>query len=146
METETVVWTKEALDEAYEAAISFEERTRIREAMQELQLEQRKVIRPYCTLIGWTDREPFEVVRKISDITVEVRAMKAEPLPWKQEWYAGGFAGHCANQNEQKWDIQPDPDAPILRIRWSKRFQQWRHKSLKFSMVDRPYKFYDYNF
>jgi len=107
---------------------------------------ERKVIRQYCNLHGYTDIEPFEVIRIVSDQCVEVRSMSAQKLPWKQEWYSGGFAGHCANQREQKWDIQSDEEGEVVRLRWSKAKGRWQYKDVRFVMSETPRKFYDYNF
>jgi len=104
-------------------------------------------IKSFANHIGWTDVNPFEVVRVISEQTVEVREMKAHPLPWDQKWEVGGFAGHCSNQRDQKWDIQRDLDAEVIRIRWSKAKGVWQDRNgRRFSMSDAPRKFYDYNF
>ena len=104
-------------------------------------------IKPYCNHIGYSDIEPYEVVRVVSDKCVEVRRMKCEELPWEREFYPGGFFGHTANQREQKWEITPDEEAATFKVRWSEANETWqRGKHIAFRMADEPRKFYDYNF
>lgn len=100
----------------------------------------------YANLHGYSDIEPYEIVRVISDKTIEVRNMSAERDPnWKPEIIPGGFAGHCVNQNEQRWIITPRLDAPVVRIRLGKK--GWRNKyGALFVLSNRPFKYYDYNF
>jgi hypothetical protein len=100
----------------------------------------------YANQYGYSDVEPFEVVRRISDKTIEVRAMNAErDDSVKLEFHVGGFAAHCSNQREQRWHITSDLTAPIVRIRLGK--QGWKDKhGHKYSLADEPRKFYDYNF
>ena len=105
-------------------------------------------IKKYAIYCGWTDREPFEVVRVISEQTVEIRAMDCVQDPdWKPEWVVGGFSGICLNDKSQRWIITSNPDNPVTRIRWSKRNHQWQKGTYcRFSMADEPYKYYDNNF
>ena len=46
--------------------------------------------------------------------------MDSKKLPWKAEWVEGGFAGHCTNQRDQKWDIVSNNDVPTVRARLRK--------------------------
>jgi hypothetical protein len=57
----------------------------------------------------------------------------------------GGFAGHCTNQHELKYIIEPDPAAPVVRARKHKdgRFYS---KFGRHVLADKPIYFYDYNF
>lgn len=100
----------------------------------------------YANNIGYTDVNPYEVIRAVSDKTLEVREMKAvRDESVKLEWVAGGFAGHCVNQMDQEWTITPDASRPIIRIRLGKR--GWQDKNgARFKLSDKPLKFYDYNF
>ena len=101
----------------------------------------------YANQIGYTDVHPFEVVRIVSDKTVEVRAMEAvRDDSVKLDFIPGGFSAHCANQSEQKWIITSDGSNPVFRIRLSKN-RGWQDKyGQRFKMADAPRKFYDYNF
>lgn len=95
---------------------------------------------------GWTDVEPFEIVKVVSDKTVVVRPMKAELDPsWQREVSPGGFAGHTVNNHEQKWIITSDPQAPEHRVRLGKKGWKDAHGGY-YSLSDSPRKFHDYNF
>ena len=100
----------------------------------------------YANKIGYTDVTPFEVVRTISDKTIEVREMNTtKDDSVKMEFHAGGFSAHCSNQRQQKWFITSDETAPVLRIRLGKN--GWKSAcGSRFKLNDQPVKFYDYNF
>jgi hypothetical protein len=102
----------------------------------------------YANRYGYTDVEPYEIVRVISDLTVEVRAMRAErDESVKLNHIPGGFFAHCSNQQDQKWFITSDESAPVERIRYSRAKRQWQNAyGSRFQLVDIPRKFYDYNF
>ena len=100
----------------------------------------------YANHYGYTDINPFEIVRRISDKTIEIRPMKAtRDESVELEWAMGGFAGHCINQRDQKWFISSDESAPIIRAR--RRVDGYFHSPYGRHMLNsRPVKFYDYNF
>mgnify|MGYP003631036783 CR=1 FL=1 len=110
-------------------------------------LAEKKSIKKYCNFHGYSDSDPYEVVKTISAKTVEVRAMDATLDPnYKQEVIIGGFCGHTVN-NGGDWIIKSNEKNPTMRVRWSEANQQWQKgKHMRFSMADAPYKFYDYNF
>lgn len=101
----------------------------------------------YANHYGYSDVHPFEVVKVISDKTIEVREMDAErDESVKLEWAMGGFAGHCINQRDQKWFIKSNPNNPVIRIRLSAK-KGWQDKhGRRFGLSDKPVRFYDYNF
>lgn len=101
----------------------------------------------YANHIGYSDVNPFEIVRRISDRTIDVREMEAtRDESVKLEFHAGGFSAHCSNQRDQRWHITSDESAPITRIRLQKS-GDWKDKhGRRFSLSDHPIKFYDYNF
>lgn len=100
----------------------------------------------YANMYSYTDVTPYEVVKVISDKTIEVREMDAvEDRSVKLEFHVGGFSAHCSNQRDQKWHITSNPENRIIRIRLGK--QGWKDKhGQKFGLSDRPIRFYDYNF
>ena len=106
-----------------------------------------KEIKKYCNFYGYSDVHPYEVVRVVSDQTVEIRPMGHSENKAKMNWVAGGFAGHCTNNYSQEYDYYSLPDAEVIRVRWSKANKTWqRGKYMKFGMSDSPRYFYDYNF
>ena len=100
----------------------------------------------YANHYGWSDVNPYEVVKVISDKTIEVREMDADrdETVWL-EWVAGGFSAVCTNPHDQRWIIKSDPTAPVIRIRLGKNGWKDKH-GRKFKLSDAPHKFYDYNF
>jgi hypothetical protein len=100
----------------------------------------------YANHIGYSDVNPFEIIRKVSDKTVEIRAMNAERDPnWKPDFVAGGFCGTVVNQRDQRWIISSSADAPAVRIRLGKF--GWKDRNgRRYQLSDKPVKFYDYNF
>lgn len=66
------------------------------------------------TELGWSDRHPWEIIEVVSDRKIKLRSMTATRDPeWKPEVVAGGFSGHCVNNNEQRWKIEPNPEGKV---------------------------------
>lgn len=100
----------------------------------------------FANLVLWSDIEPFEVVRVVSDKCMEVRAMNAELSPeWSPVVVAGGFAGHCTNNNQQRWTYATNPDAPVFKIRLRKD-GRWYSQYGRHRISETPERFHDYNF
>jgi hypothetical protein len=92
---------------------------------------------------GYTDVTPYEVVRVISETTVEIRQMDSELEPdSKPEFIVGGVAGHCTNQHSLRYRLTSNPANRVIRIRKSKK--GWAKGTFRPS--DKPIRFYDYNF
>jgi len=101
----------------------------------------------YANYHGYSDIEPYEIVRVISEKTLEVRPMNSifdESCKGDLKFHIGGFAAHCSNPEVQKWIITSCPEASTMRIRMTKR--GWRNGNMKFYLSETPTKFYDYNF
>lgn len=98
----------------------------------------------------YTDVEPFEVVRVISDKTIEIRKMKYRELDWGIDFVAGGFFGHVTNQDRQRWLITSDETQPVVKARFNKpkghKHGFWKSEYGRHFLSDQPIKFYDYNF
>lgn len=101
-------------------------------------------MKQYANHHGWTDINPYEVIKAVSEKTLEIRAMAAEKNPAvKTSFEIGGFSAH--SDNAQDWFITSDESKPIIRIRLGKR--GWKDKNgNRFYLADQPTKFYDYNF
>lgn len=100
----------------------------------------------YANHIGYSDVNPFEIVRKISEKTIEIRAMNADrDSSWQPDFVPGGFCGTVVNQRDQRWIISSNPDSPIVRIRLGKL--GWKDANgRRYQLSNEPVKFYDYNF
>ena len=101
----------------------------------------------YANYIGYSDVEPYEVIKVISDKTVEIRAMDAvQDRSVKMNFVPGGFSAVCTNIGDQKWTITSNPENKVFRIRLSKN-KGWKDAhGRRFQLSDSPRKFYDYNF
>jgi hypothetical protein len=102
----------------------------------------------YANHIGYSDINPCEIVRRVSDRTIEVRPMSAvranpaEDMGFKP----GGFMGHFSDQYKQEWTITSNPEARTLLIRLHKD-GKWRGSNGdRYVLAVKPIKFYDYNF
>jgi hypothetical protein len=101
----------------------------------------------YANNYGYSDVNPYEVVRVVSDKTIEIRRMDAvRANPENSLGFApGGFFGHCSRQDEQKWIITPSDTAAVFRIRLGKRGWKDRYGN-RYNLSDKPVKFHDFNF
>ena len=100
----------------------------------------------YANEYGYSDVTPYEVVRVVSEKTVEIRRMNAvRSNPENNLGFApGGFFGHCSRQDEQEWIITPCLEGNVFRIRLGKR--GWKDKyGNRYKLSDKPVRFYDYN-
>ena len=100
----------------------------------------------YANHFGYSDITPFEVVKRVSAKTLEIREMSTTELPWDRQYMAGGFLGHVVNQFDQRLDIQPDPDAPVFRIRQHKSGQWYDRDGRLYTLSSSPRKFRNFNF
>ena len=101
-------------------------------------------MKQYANHYGWSDVNPFEVVRVVSAKTLEIRAMDAVKNPEvKTSFQIGGFSAH--SDNVQDWFITSNEENPVFRIRLGKRGWKDKHGH-RYGLSDKPVKFYDYNF
>ena len=109
--------------------------------------KKRKEVQEYCNHYMYSDVQPYEVVNKVSDITVEIRAMDAEQTVFPKDFHPGGFVGHFADNHNQDYDYTSNEDYSVMRVRWSKAKKGWydAHGG-KYIMEHKPAKFHDYNF
>ncbi len=100
----------------------------------------------FANMIGYSDVTPYEVVRIVSDKTIEIREMKATLIEgWKPDMIAGGFSAHCANNGTQEYTYESDPEAQVIRARLNKN-GKWKSVYGEHRIADKPKRFYDYNF
>lgn len=95
----------------------------------------------------FSDICPFEVIRVISEKTVEIRAMNAVLDPeWKRDFIPGGFFGHTANNCSQRYIYSQNLEAPIVRARLTKSGIWSVGGEARYVASDKPQRFYDFNF
>lgn len=100
----------------------------------------------FANHIGWTDVTPYQIVRVVSQQTIEIREMDAQIDPaWKPVFLTGGFCAHCQNNAEQRWVITPNYNNPVIRARLRKD-GRFHSKFGKHSLGASPRRFHDYNF
>lgn len=92
----------------------------------------------------YSDVKAYEVIRVVSDNTIEVRPMDTKFSFKDCDVQAGGFAFHASNPRAQTATHESRPDWPTMRIRRTK--SGWSHKRARFSVQDKPYAYYDINF
>lgn len=64
----------------------------------------------------WTDQDAYTIISR-SETRMILQQDKATLDPsFKPEWVAGGFAGHCTNQDEQLYSYERDPQGLIVEI------------------------------
>ena len=94
----------------------------------------------HVTVCGYSDRTSYTVIRKTkSMIEIQKDFQEIDKENWKPEWVSGGFAGHCTNQNYQKWIVKPDPKGITKRV-FAKEDGCLKH------LIKGASPFYDYNF
>lgn len=100
----------------------------------------------YASHFMYSDVKAYEIVKVISDKTIEVRPMAVKHDISHLEQVAGGFSGHVVDQRNQKVTYSSDPEAATIRIRKKKNSDSWTHKGNRFELQEKPYAFHDYNF
>jgi len=131
--------------------MDFETKLGRRATQQEISDEETKrtkAIKAYANHTGYSDVNPFEVIKVVSPICVEIRALNTKQIRYPANVQVGGFSAHVVDNREgQKYEYSQNPDAPTTRIRWSKAKRQWQSASgNRYRMSNKPHKFYDYNF
>ena len=87
----------------------------------------------YANQFLFTDIYPYEVVKKVSDVTMDIQEMSAELQPETDPY-------------EQKYNFCSNKENPIIRIRKNKK-GVWRDKDgRKYIIGNEPRKYHDYSF
>ena len=109
--------------------------------------KEKPALGKYANRNGYSDCYPNEITKIISEKCIEIRSMETKKDPsWKPEWVRGGFAGHCINQNSQRWIYTKKLDGYVTRVRLSK-YGVWKDSGgNEYWISKNPYKFHDYNF
>lgn len=96
------------------------------------------------TINLWSDSHAYTVIKRTpSTITVQ-RDKAILDKNFKPEWIAGGFAGHCTNQDEQSYTYERNEKGEVLTLRYSKKYGRFMY--LEKSISIGRHEFYDYNF
>lgn len=91
-----------------------------------------------------SDCYPYEIVKVISNQTLEIREMSWTAVPgWKADFHPGGFLGHISNLRDQKFTYASNPNGKVTRIRLNKR-GRWMNKTIPYSVGKAVY-FRDWN-
>jgi len=87
----------------------------------------------YANQFLFSDIYPYEVVKKVSDVTMDIQEMSAELQPETDPY-------------EQKYKFSSNKENPIIRIRKNKK-GVWRDKDgRKYIIGNEPRKYHDYSF
>ena len=98
-----------------------------------------------ATIVFWSDRHAGTIIKKTKS-TITIQRDKATLDPnFKPEWIAGGFAGHCTNQDEQSYTYERNEKGKTYTIRWSKKYNRYGQPDNIRAIKGRR-EFYDYNF
>ena len=97
-----------------------------------------------CTLVLWTDKEAYTVIRKTKRMRVMQRDKAIKSPEFKPQWVEGGFSAVCTNNEDQSYTYEQDPDGSIIRAFWSEVNGCYMHQGCK--VINGRHEFYDYNF
>jgi hypothetical protein len=125
--------------------VTFEDGTARRmPASEDVGIDERFEAGDGASVRLWTDAHAYTVIRvSPSGKTITLQRAKATLDPeWKPEMILGGFAAHTANNHEQRWTYEPDPDGAVITARFTRR--GWMRQGQRVSHGYREH--YDYNF
>ncbi len=92
----------------------------------------------------WSDAHAYTVIKRTpSTITIQRDNATLNPN-FKPEWIAGGFAGHCTNQDEQSYTYERNPNGEKITLRFSKKWGRFMYLGKAITIGRDEY--YDYNF
>lgn len=116
--------TKEQMEHIYKTSMD--------EAKQKIKVEA--VQCGYFSKLLWSDVHAYEIVKVISDKTVEIRELEHKVI-WKDR-----------NMENQRGEYTSNENFPIFRIRAKKNGRGWVRGRGTFSPSAKPYAYYDYRF
>lgn len=97
-----------------------------------------------CTLVYFTDKEAYTVIRKTKTMIVMQRDRAIKDPNFKPEWIPGGFSAHCLNNEDQKYTYERDEDGSVIKAYWHESEGCYMHQGCK--VINGRHEFYDYNF
>tara|TARA_R100001082_G_C4348960_1_gene153646 strand:- start:833 stop:1405 length:573 start_codon:yes stop_codon:yes gene_type:complete len=116
-------------------------------AVADWRIVEQKVNFTHVSQFIGSDVDAYEIVKVISDKTIEIRRMETTHSCKNLEVSLGGFAGHVNNQEQQEVTYESDDQAPTFRIRRKRNsLEMWTLNGSRFRLNTKPYAFYDFNF
>lgn len=96
---------------------------------------------------SYSDITPYEIIKKVSAKTIDVRRMKATMINMDEmKFHTGGFSANCSNQNDQKYTFESDENEIVERLRLNKDGVWCSKYGDKHRLNIKPIRFYDFNF
>lgn len=103
-------------------------------------------VAPSKRLLEANERGYTVIAKTAKTITIQRDTATLDPN-FKPEWIAGGFAGHCTNQDEQTYTYERNPEGEKVRCYWSERLGCYTTGGDQSIRIRRGrHEFYDYNF
>lgn len=129
----------------YDAAMSeyFELSRTLKE---QIKIEERRELEvgDGCTIHLYSDAHACTVIKRTAKSITIQQDIATLDENFKPKFIAGGFAGHCINQNEQTYTYERDPNGSIITARWSDKHGAFMYLGKPITVGRRE--FYDYNF
>lgn len=97
------------------------------------------------TIDLWSDSHAYTIIKRTPKTITIQRDEATLSKDFKPEWIPGGFAGHCVNQNEQRWTYERNPNGEVRVLHWSDKLNGWKTEFGYKARLGR-HEFYDYNF
>lgn len=139
----------DALWKAYWEAVGHENHRRSENLRTELlaQLNREIEVGDGVTMYLYSDSHACTVISR-TEKTLTIQRDKATRDPsFKPEWVPGGFSAICVNNDQQKWNCEPDPNGEIIKCRWSEKHGCWQTGSDGSIRIGRGrHERHDYNF
>ena len=104
-------------------------------------MENQELIGQYVNQSHYTDITPVgKIIGVKGKKTLIIKRVIEKKQTQEMNFVAGGFAGHCTNQYDQKWTFEELEDIFEVKMnsKWGQRGQMY--------ISDEPRMFYDYNF
>ena len=110
-------------------------------------IEEKTIEYTHACEYMYSDVVAYEIVKVISDKTIEVRKMDSHHDISKLKQISGGFFGHVVNQHNQEVKYASNLNNPVIRLRRKKNNPEaWTYKGFRFGLETKPYAFHDFNF
>ena len=102
----------------------------------------------FANKIGYSDVEPYAVANRVNAKTLVITPMTATRADDGRDmgFAPGGFVGHFANQDAQRWHIERGPEVEFVHIRLHKDGRWYDRDGGRYALAAAPRKFYDFNF